>query len=86
MQDDTTGFWEGIEAAGDRELLQSALSLAQAKVSKEAWVIFRMAALDKTPGPDIARQLGISAQSVYSTRHRVLGVVKEVLGELQKGE
>ncbi len=84
VQDDTAGFWDGIDAAGDRELLQSALLLAQAKVSKEAWIIFRMAALEKVAGPDIANQLGISAQSVYSTRHRVLGVVKEVLAQLQK--
>ncbi len=84
VQDDTTGFWDGIDAAGDRELLQSALALAQAKVTKEAWTIFRMAALEKVAGPDIATQLGISAQSVYSTRHRVLGVVKEVLADLQK--
>ncbi len=84
VQDDTTGFWEGIDAAGDREMLQSALVLAQAKVSKEAWTIFRLAALEKMPGPDIAGQLGISAQSVYSTRHRVLVVVKEVLEQLRK--
>jgi RNA polymerase sigma-70 factor, ECF subfamily len=84
VQDDTTGFWEGIDEAGDRELLQRALVLAQAKVTKEAWTIFRMAALEKIAGPVIADQLGISAQSVYSTRHRVLGVVKEVLGQLQK--
>ena len=84
VQDDTAGFWDGIDAAGDRDLLQSALELAQAKVTKDAWIIFRMAALEKIPGPEIAAQLGISAQSVYSTRHRVLGVVKEVLGELQK--
>ena len=84
VQDDTTGFWEGIDEAGDRELLQRALVLAQAKVTKEAWTIFRMAALEKIAGPAIADQLGISAQSVYSTRHRVLGVVKEMLGQLQK--
>ena len=84
VQDDTTGFWEGIDEAGDRELLQRALVLAQAKVTKEAWTIFRMAALEKIAGPVIADQLGISAQSVYSTRHRVLGVVKEMLGQLQK--
>ena len=84
VQDDTAGFWDGIDAAGDREMLQSALVLAQAKVSKEAWIIFRMAALEKIAGPEIASQLGISAQSVYSTRHRVLGVVKEVLAQLQK--
>ena len=84
VQDDTTGFWEGIDEAGDRELLQRALVLAQAKVTKEAWTIFRMAALEKIAGPVIADQLGISAQSVYSTRHRVLGVVKEVLAQLQK--
>ena len=84
VQDDTTGFWEGIDEAGDRELLQRALLLAQTKVTKEAWMIFRMAALEKIAGPVIADQLGISAQSVYSTRHRVLGVVKEVLAQLQK--
>ena len=86
VQDDATGFWEGIDAAGDRDLLQSALLLAQAKVSKDAWAIFRMAALEKIPGPDIADRLGVSAQSVYSTRHRVLAVVKEVLAQLRCGE
>lgn len=84
VQDDTTGFWDGIDAAGDRDMMQASLQLAQVKVTKEAWTIFRMAALEKVPGPDIATQLGISAQSVYSTRHRVLMVVKEILGQLQK--
>jgi RNA polymerase sigma-70 factor (ECF subfamily) len=86
VEDDTAGFWEGIDAAGDRDLLQTALVLAQAKVSREAWAIFRMAALEKVAGPDIASQLGITAQSVYSTRHRVLLVVKETLAELGAGE
>ena len=86
VEDDATGFWEGIDEAGDRDLLRSALVLAQAKVSREAWTVFRMAALEKVAGPDIAAQLGITAQSVYSTRHRVLIVVKETLAELGGGE
>ncbi len=82
VQDDAEGFWERINQEADRDLLKAALARTKAKVSDEAWRMFEMAAIQKIPGGEVAEQLGVTAQSVYSARHRVMLVLREQLATL----
>ncbi|MEO2090763.1 MAG: hypothetical protein ABGY75_14860, partial [Gemmataceae bacterium] len=58
----------------------------KAKVSEEAWRMFEMAAIQKIPGGEVAELLGVTAQSVYSARHRVMLVLREQLALLLPDE
>jgi DNA-directed RNA polymerase specialized sigma24 family protein len=82
VQDDSEGFWERINQEADRNLLKAALQKTRAKVSPEAWRMFELTAIQKVPGGEAAEQLGVSAQSVYSARHRVMLVLREQLASL----
>jgi DNA-directed RNA polymerase specialized sigma24 family protein len=48
--------------------------------------MFEMAAIQKIPGGKVADELGVSAQSVYSARHRVMLVLREQLDALLPDE
>ena len=82
VQDDSEGFWERINQEADRNLLKAALQKTRSKVSPEAWRMFELTAIQKVPGGEAAEQLGVSAQSVYSARHRVMLVLREQLASL----
>lgn len=82
VQDDAEGFWERVNREADRTLLREALTRTRAKVSGDAWRMFELTAIKKVAGGDAAVQLGVSAQSVYSARHRVMNVLREQLAAL----
>ncbi len=86
VQDDSESYWDRLNAEADRKLLAQALALTKRKVTPEAWNLFELAAIQKVPGAEVAAQFGVSAQSVYSARHRVMLVLKEQLGELMPKE
>jgi RNA polymerase sigma-70 factor (ECF subfamily) len=87
VQDDSEGYWDRINAEADRALLARALERTREKVTPEAWRMFELAAIQKVPGQEVADQLGVSAQSVYSARHRVMQVLREQMAAMkQTGE
>jgi len=86
VQDDSESYWDQIYAEADRKLLEVALKRTKSKVSKEAWKIFEMTAIQKIAGGKVASELKISAQSVYSARHRVMLILREQLAELLPDE
>jgi RNA polymerase sigma factor (sigma-70 family) len=86
VQDDSENYWDLISSEADRKLLELAMKRTKAKVSKEAWMMFEMAAIQKIPGGKVADELGVSAQSVYSARHRVMLVLREQLAALLPDE
>lgn len=86
VSDDSEGFWDRINAEADRHLLKAALERTRQKVTKEAWRMFEMTAMQKIPGGDVATQLGVTPQSVYSARHRVMLVLREQLAALLPDE
>ena len=86
VQDDSEGYWDRINAEGDREMLARALTRTRERVTPEAWRVFELAAIQKVPGQEVADQLGVSPQSVYSARHRVMQVLREQMAALKAGE
>ncbi len=84
VQDDSEGYWERINADADRELLAQAMTRTRERVTPEAWKVFELAAIEKMAGQEVAEKLGVSAQSVYSARHRVMQVLREQMAVLRK--
>ncbi|MCU0705912.1 MAG: sigma-70 family RNA polymerase sigma factor [Fimbriiglobus sp.] len=82
VQDDSEGYWEQLHAEADREMLAKALARTRSRVTPEAWRVFELAAIHKKPGAEVAEELGVSAQSVYSARHRVMQVLREQMQAL----
>jgi RNA polymerase sigma-70 factor (ECF subfamily) len=82
VQDDSESYWDRINSEGDRALLTRALARTRDKVTAEAWRVFELAAIQKLPGAEVAEQMGVSAQSVYSARHRVMQVLREQMAAL----
>ena len=82
VQDDSEGYWDRINAEADRALLARALARTRDKVTPEAWRVFELAAIQKKPGAEVAEEMGVSAQSVYSARHRVMQVLREQMAAL----
>lgn len=83
VQDDSESYWDRINAEADRALLNRALARTRDKVTPEAWRVFELVAIQKVPGQEAADQLGVSAQSIYSARHRVMQVLREQMAALK---
>lgn len=83
VQDDSESYWDQLSAETNKSMLIEAMELAKRRVSADSWKLFYLAAIDKVPGPEIATRFNISQQSVYSARHRVMSVLKEIMQELQ---
>jgi RNA polymerase sigma factor (sigma-70 family) len=84
VQDDSEGYWERVNADADRELLAQALVRTRERVTPDAWKVFELAAIEKLAGQEVAEKLKVSAQSVYSARHRVMQVLREQMALLRK--
>jgi RNA polymerase sigma-70 factor (ECF subfamily) len=82
VQDVAESFWDRVNQEADRALLAAALERTKDKVSDDAWRMFELAAIQKIPGGKVAEMLGVSAQSVYSARHRVMLVLRDQLAAL----
>ncbi len=86
VEDESESYWDSINAEADRSLLALALARTKGKVTAEAWRVFELAAIQKKPGAEVAEELGVSAQSVYSARHRVMQVLRQEMTELANQE
>jgi RNA polymerase sigma-70 factor (ECF subfamily) len=86
VQDDSESYWDRINREADRSLLRAALERTKARVTPDAWRMFEMAAIQKVPGGDVAARFGVSSQSVYSARHRVMLVLRQQLAHLLPDE
>jgi RNA polymerase sigma factor (sigma-70 family) len=86
VEDDSESYWDRINTEADRSLLALALARTKEKVTAEAWRVFELAAIQKKPGAEVAEELGVSAQSVYSARHRVMQVLRQEMTALANQE
>jgi RNA polymerase sigma factor (sigma-70 family) len=82
VQDESESYWDRINSDADRAMLARALGRTRDKVTPDAWKVFELAAIQKVPGGEVAERLGVSAQSVYSARHRVMQVLREQMAEM----
>lgn len=70
------------EAEYRRRLVRRALDLARPDFAPATWTAFVRHVLDGRPAPEVARELGLTANAVYLARHRVLTRVREDLAGL----
>ena len=83
---DPTGF--NLEAAWDAEweknLWNAALARVKAVLKPKQFQMFDLYVLKEWPVKDVARALGVSATHVYVTKHRVAGMIKAELKQLER--
>ncbi len=65
-----------------RHLVRRALELVRPDFAPATWTAFSRFVLDGCPAPEVARELGVSANAVYLARNRVLTRVREELAGL----
>ena len=63
----------------DHGLLLRAMALVQQRMQPVAWDAFKRRAIDEVPGPEVARELGISVAAVYQHTSRVKKLLKSEL-------
>lgn len=68
-----------IERAFDLELLAEAMRDVESRVKPTTWAAFRMAAIDRVPGKEVADTLGMTMANVYIARMRVHRMISDTL-------
>jgi RNA polymerase sigma-70 factor (ECF subfamily) len=63
-------------------LSRRAFLLVQSQFEDRTWQAFWRSTVDQQPVDQVARELGLSAASVYQARHRVMKRIREEFGEL----
>ena len=70
-------------AAWRRHLLKEAERVVQADASDDAWRVYVRTVREDASAQDVARELGMTANNVYVTKHRVLERIREAVAELE---
>ncbi len=67
----------------DLELLAEAQARVQLQVSPRDWNIFRVLAIEGRPGPEVARELGMTVTAVLMARSRVQQKLRQEIRRLE---
>jgi len=77
-----------LEAIWDREwhatLLEAGLAKVKAQVAATRWQIFDLCVLKEWSVREVTEALGVSAGTVYVTRHRISALLKKELKKLER--
>jgi RNA polymerase sigma factor (sigma-70 family) len=74
-----------IERAFDTELLAIAMKEAEGRVSPRTWQAFRLLAIERLPGQEVASRLGMDLRHVYVARSEVQAMIRSIVGSLAPG-
>lgn len=74
-----------IEQAYDTELLELAMREVESRVKPHTWQAFQLLAIERLPGEEVARRLGIDASLAYVARRNVQRMIREVVDRLEGG-
>lgn len=72
-----------IEDAFDHEALVIAMREVEARVLPQTWQAFRLLAIERLSGDEVAGRLGIEVNHAYRARSRVQGMIREVIRRLE---
>jgi RNA polymerase sigma factor (sigma-70 family) len=72
-----------LNAEFDREVLAEAMERVQRRVEPRTWDAFRLLALERLPGSNVARQLDMKITAVYVAKGRVQKLLQEEVGKLE---
>lgn len=68
-----------IERVFDLERLSRAMREVEARVKPRTWAAFRMLALERLPGAEVAERLGIDVNLAYNARMNVQRMISDAL-------
>ncbi len=68
-----------IERAFDMERLSAAMIEVEARVKPRTWQAFRLLALERLPGREVAERLGIDVNLAYNARMNVQRMISDTL-------
>ena len=71
-----------IEETFDTEMLALAMSRVEARVLPRTWQAFRMLALERCCGEEVASTLGMDVNNAYRAKSQVQRMIREVIGDL----
>ena len=78
-----------MEDAFDRELLELAMRRVEKRVKPANWRAFRLTAIDRRTGAEVAQELGMTVARVFIAKHRVQKMLEEEMrilsGEPDRG-
>lgn len=74
-----------IEEAYDTELLDLAMREVEGRVKPHTWQAFHLLAIERLPGEEVARRLGIDPSLAYVARRNVQRMIREVVERLEGG-
>jgi RNA polymerase sigma-70 factor (ECF subfamily) len=72
-----------MEDAYDRELFELATRRVEKRVKPATWQAFRLTAIEKRPGAEAAKELGMQVAHVFVAKHRVQKMLEEEVRKLQ---
>jgi RNA polymerase sigma factor (sigma-70 family) len=74
-----------IEQAYDTELLELAMQDVEQRVKPHTWQAFRLLAIERRSGAEVAEQLGIDPSLAYVARGNVQRMIRETITRLEGG-
>ena len=66
-----------LDAAAEKELFEEAASRVRLRVEPQTWQAFSLTAIEKLPAADVAKRLGLSIDSVYQAKSRIVALLRE---------
>jgi RNA polymerase sigma factor (sigma-70 family) len=75
-----------LEQKYDAELLELAQARVRLRVGPRSWEAFRLLALERRPGAEVAAELGMRVGTAYVARSRVQKLLQEEIRKLEMGE
>lgn len=74
-----------IEQAYDTELLAIAMREVEERVQPHTWQAFRLLALERRSGADVAEQLGMQVNTAYVARKKVQRMIRDTIAKMDTG-
>jgi RNA polymerase sigma-70 factor (ECF subfamily) len=68
----------------DRELLEEAMKRVQPRVEPQTWEAFRLTALERVSGAEVAGRLGVAVTAVFKAKSRVQKMLQEELHQVEE--
>jgi RNA polymerase sigma-70 factor (ECF subfamily) len=78
------GLVRQIETGLEQELLDEAMKRVQQRVPQQQWEAFRLTALEGRLGEEAATELGMLVATVYTSKSKVLKLVREEARHLEE--
>ena len=75
-----------LENEWKSELMELAMAAVQKRIQSHTWEAFRLSALENLSGADVADKLGMKVGAVWVAKSKVIRMIRDEIGELEKAE